>query len=484
MSFARLGSTLALLTSILAVGCAHDRHPAMTTVAAAPVPSMTPSAPSVPPTPRIELSATTTPTLVRLDKDQEIVVRVRVHGLPVLRNNRPPLDLALVVDTSGSMEGAAIEQARTACGTLIDSLADGDSLSVVTFGSKAKVIVPSVRITKETRQKAKTSLREVTAEGTTDMAGGLSAGLAQIRPQLAAAPNAVHRVVLLGDGVPNDPAAVLALADVAKSEHVAVTTLGLGNDFDETLMTALAQRSSGTFHFVDDASRVGTVFKDEIARIDHAAARASLMELTPGPGVTIQEVVGTSAAPSGRSQFVTLGDLSEGQTRDVFVRLTAKGRQEGKTIELLDAHVFYTPAEGGEPLSSSTFVKLAATSDAGRLKDAAVVEIEHAVTSVRVADGTVKAIALAREGDLPNARKLLEATLRLAREGEKKFSDKALGTKVNELTKLRRTLPSLVPPSTNESALGAAPPKTAPSADDAMDLRAAHGEAMKTLQGQ
>ncbi len=112
-------------------------------------------------------------------------------------------------------------------------------------------------------------------------------------------------------------------------------------------------------------------------------------------------------------------------------------------MELVDAHVSYTPTEGGDELSSSTFVKLEASGDVGRLKDAAVVEVEHAMTTVRVNElDREVGRARARRGYLPNARKLLDASLRLARDGEKKYGDKALGERVVEMTKLRRTLAS------------------------------------------
>jgi Ca-activated chloride channel family protein len=448
--------------------------------------------------PRIEVSSDTTPSLVQADKkDQEIVARVRVHGLAIADKKRPPLNLALVVDTSGSMEGQPIDEARAACATLIDLLTDGDAVSIVTFGTRAKVVVPSVRVTKESREAAKLSIRSIKAEGTTDMAAGLAEGLTQVRAH--ATPDGIHRIVLVGDGVPNDAPPVLALADSAKSQHVPVTALGLGNDFDETLMTALAQRSSGTFHFVNDTSRVASVFKEQISRMERVVARGARIELTPGPGVTITEVLGIPASPTGngRGQIADLGDLAEGQTRDVYVRVTAKGRRDGKSMELLDAQVSYSLPEGGAPpLTATTFMKLNASSDAARLKEAAVVDVEHGFTTVRVADGIVKAIGLAREGELTNARKLLDASLRLAKEGEKKFADKGLGEKVIEMTKLRKTLPSLAPPPEAMNAgggpsPGAPPPKVArpvapsPAASpaDAMDLRAAHGDAMKAIQG-
>lgn len=485
MSFPRVGSTVALVTSFVLMACTPPKAPTVPKPQEVVATEAHVEAPKVP---RLEVSADTTPNLARVGKDQEIIVRVRVRGLPLVGKNRPPLNLALVVDTSGSMEGAAIEKSREACGTLLELLAEGDAVSVVTFGSRAKVIVPSVRITAETRAQAKAALKGLTAEGTTDMTAGLSEGITQIRAKLT--PEGIHRIVLVGDGVPNDAPSVLALADAAKTMHVPITALGLGNDFDETLMTSLAQRSSGTFHFVDDASRVTAVFKEQISRMERLVARGARIDLTPGPGVTITEVIGQPESPAGRVHVASIGDLAEGQTRDVFVRLVAKGRQDGKNMELMDAQVSYTTPQGGPEMNASTFVKLAASTDEARLKDASIVEIEHAATTMRVADGIVKAMGLAREGDLTNARKVLEATLRLAKDGEKKFADKALGEKAVEMTKLRKTLPSLVPPDTADTKElpSASTPRVgkpmAPSPAEAMGMRAAHGDAMKALQGE
>lgn len=503
MSFLRSRSLLLLLTSLSITACgqaARPPHPPVAVRAPAPVVTSIPGevaisvpAPAVeveaPQGPRVELSAATTPSLVRTDKEQEIIVRVRVHGLAIRGKKRPPLNLALVVDTSGSMDGPPIGQARAACALLLDLLSDGDTASIVTFGSRAKVVVEAVQITPESRARAKAALGAIAAEGTTDMAAGLAEGLTQIRSRQT--PESVNRIVLVGDGVPNDAAPVLALADRARAEHAPVTTLGLGNDFDETLMTALAQRSSGTFHFVDDASRVGDVFKEQISRLDRVVARGAVLHVTPGPGVTVKEIIAAQFGIQGRGMVAPIGDLTEGQTRDLFVRVTAKGQHDGKSMELVDARVTFTPTEGGAALAAETFVKLAASTEAARLKDSVVTDIEHGATTMRVADGTVKAISQARVGDLAGARKLLESALQLAKEGEKKFADKALGQKVIELTKLRATLASLAPPREPEawSPNGAPPPArrvmaprpVAPA--EAMGLRATHGDAMKQIQG-
>ncbi|MEO8876832.1 MAG: VWA domain-containing protein [Polyangiaceae bacterium] len=478
-----------IATSLLFAACAPAKGP----TARSPVVT---TAAMVEPAPRIEVAGAVTPSLIRIDKDQEVTVRVRVHGLPLTNKKRPPLDLALVLDTSGSMEGKPMDDARAACSKLIDLVGDGDFVSIVTFGSHAKVIVPAVRVDKESRAKAKLALRNIAAQGTTDMTAGLAEGLTQINAPLATNPemsNAIRRIVLVGDGVPNDAPSVLALADNAGAQHVPVTVLGLGNDFDETLMTALAQRSSGTFHFVDDASRVAVVFQEQISRMERVVARGARIELTPGPGVTITELVGIPSSTNGHVQVAGLGDLVEGQTRDVFVRVAAKGRQDGSSIELLDAQVSYTlPESGAAELSSSVFLKSGASSDAARLHDAVVMDVEHGATSMRVADGIVKAIASAREGDVPGARKILDAAIRLAKEGKNKFADESFTARVTEMSALRKTLPSLAPqsasmskPDSPDKAAAQLAPRPAASAPaEAMELRAAHGDAMKALQGE
>src|SRR5690606_23751305 len=108
----------------------------------------------------------------------------------------------LVVDTSGSMEGDAIVQARTAALTLLGDLRDGDVLSVVTFGSAPQVLVPAAVLDPQVRTRIRADIERMEATGTTDLAGGLSTGLEQVRSQARA--GEINRIVLVSDGVPND----------------------------------------------------------------------------------------------------------------------------------------------------------------------------------------------------------------------------------------------------------------------------------------
>jgi Ca-activated chloride channel family protein len=387
------------------------------------------------------------------------------------------------------MEGAAIERARDACATLVDSLGEGDALSIVSFGSDTRVIVPATRTTAASKALAKGAIAKIKAEGTTDMAGGLQAGIAQARTFLSN--DGINRIVLVGDGVPNEPRSVTTLADQAQQLHIPITTLGLGSDFDETLMTTIAQHSGGSFHFVEDASHVAKVFEQELSKMQRLVARGTWVEITPGPGVVIDDVVGLAHSPVGRSVRFQIGEMSEGQVRDAIVHVTMSGHHDASKIELLDAAVHYTTTSTEAELVAKQFLGVAASADAKAVTASRTPEIDHQVARVRVADEIVKAIALARGGDAKGARALLDKAAKLATDEGKRFEDAELSAKAKEALSIKKTVASLVPslPMPVRTGGGPRPMKSfefasPPSPAAALEVRSAHGDAMRTIQGE
>ena len=444
------------------------------------------AAPPSAPSPQLSLEMTPSTKMVLAGKEGDMFVRVRVTGLPLATAKRTPINLVLVVDTSGSMEGTAIDRAREACATLVDSLTEGDALAIVSFGSQTQVIVPATRTTAESKALAKKAIERIKAEGTTDLAGGLQAGLAQARTFLAT--DGINRIVLVGDGVPNDARSVTSLADQAQQLHIPITTLGLGPDFDETLMSAIAQHSGGTFHFVENASGVAKVFEQELSKMQRLVARGTWVELTPGPGVVIDDVLGLVHSPAGRSVRFQIGEMSEGQVRDAIVHITVSGHHEGSKIELLDAVTHYTTASTEAELVARQFLGGAASADSKAVLAGHNPEVEHQTARVRVADEMVRAIALARAGDLKGARALLDSAAKVATQEGKRFEDADLSAKAKEAQSIKKTVASLVPvPAVRPSDMRSRPKNLdfapAPSPAAALQVRSAHGEAMRTIQG-
>ena len=422
------------------------------------------------------------------DVGTELIVRVRLTAKAIPSAERPSINLALVVDTSGSMKGEPIDHARRACATIVDKLHKGDRLSIVTFGSKAQVLVPSTVLDDDNVAAVKTKIESMVESGTTNMSDGLALGLAEAQKGIV--PNGINRIVLLGDGVPNDAPRTLAQANVAASRNMPITSLGLGADFDETLMNQVAQSSGGTFHFIDEPQRVSAVFEKEVTRLERAVAQHGYLDITPGPGVTLHRTLGIPSAMQGRTLRAQIGQLSEGQVRDVMVLVSVGPHHDGANIELADASFHYQDAaqgQGGRELTQ--FIALRASKDPAELAEGRHADVEHAAVRMRVADMFVRAIAMARGNDVSGARKLLREAEAIARAGAKRFDDASLTVKAEEARELFATVAKLAPPPApvrphwGPGRIGTPTTPTPMPRPQALGLRRAHGGALDTING-
>ncbi len=429
----------------------------------------------------------TTPDLVALDgalgnrfvpagERSEVVARVRVSVPSTASLRRPALNLALVIDTSGSMDGRPIEDARAAGRALVESLRDGDRLAVVTFDSRAEVLLPSTVINTASRATAMTRLGGIVARGTTAMAEGLRLGVVEAVGHLD--PTGINRVVLLGDGVPNDAAGIVETAAMAGARGVTITALGLGLDYDETLMGNIAQRSGGRFHFIEDSSAVAAVFRDEVLRMQRVVGRNAVAQLIPGPGVEIEGVVGVDATRTDEGVTVTLGEVTEGVQRDLVVRLTAPSRRAGAAVELLDVVLRYQDAVGNAgQIERRAFLGARASANPEERARGRDEEVERTAATQQLAAGTLAAIRDARAGQVALAQQRLDAVVAQADAAARRRNDPELVQRVSAVRGLRRALPSVAPSMSAPPTADEAPtPQEAPAA-----VRSAHGAAMSTL---
>jgi Ca-activated chloride channel family protein len=404
---------------------------------------------------------------VQAGEPNVLVSRLRITAGAAPNARRPRINLALVLDTSGSMEGAAIAQAREAARSLLDQLRDGDRLAVVTFDSRTEVLLPSTVIDGGRLEELRERIGRMEARGTTDLAGGLRLGLEEVVRNYDA--TGINRVVLLSDGVPNDASPVGALAQAAGERRIAITAIGFGLEYDETLLASIAQTSGGRFHFVEEPSAVASLFRDEVLRLERTVARSAVVELTPGPGVQLDGVVAGSWSGSGNAIRVAIGDLAEGETRDVLVRLRVDPRRAGSTIEALDATLSFDDAlEDAGRLERRLYLGARATDDAAELAAGRDATIEREAARLVAAAQTIQAIEVARAGEIERARAILAAAEREASAMATATGDVRLRTQATQMQVLDNALPAMAAPS--------------PQVEQARAVRAAHGAAMEMIQ--
>ncbi|MGE0784103.1 MAG: VWA domain-containing protein [Sandaracinaceae bacterium] len=436
---------------------------------------------------------------VAAGEEADVISRIRVTTSALENAARPPINLALVVDTSGSMDGDPIAHARTAALELLDTLHGEDRIAVIAFHSETEVLLPSTRIDGANIEELRAQIGAMRAAGTTDLGGGLRVGLEEVVRNFA--PEGVNRLVLLSDGVPNDASPVLPLAQAAGERGIRITALGLGLDYDESLLGQVAQLSGGRFHYVAESSMVAGVFRDEVLRFERVLARNLILSLRPGPGVRVDGVVGQANATGNGGVQISLGDLSEGEHRDIVVRLHTSARNSGAAVELLDAVLQFDDAVANAGrLQRRAYFGARATGDAAQIESGRNEEVERAAAQMMAAMVTVQAIQQARGGNITEARAILAEAERQARMAPQ---DEAISAQVADMRVLREALPSMAPgyafeddsvtgemaepePYRGESTGGSSgsAPAAAPAPPPAAAIRRAHDRAMSVLQSE
>jgi Ca-activated chloride channel family protein len=385
----------------------------------------------------IEMTAENTALLVTADTPSELAVRIRVTAGDMPAGGRPPLNLTLLLDTSGSMEGKPIEALRSAARDLVGKMNARDHVSVIAFHSVGEVLVPATALTDDARADIDRRLDGIVARGTTAMADGLVLALQQSSAGHTA--DSVDRIVLLGDGVPNDATQIPSLIASARAQHVSITSLGLGIEFDPILLGQLATETGGVYRYLEDPEQVAVVFDKELTRMQQVVARNLQLQIRPGPGVTITAIPGLTAQPGG--QWAMLGDRAAGEFRDVIVPLQITARRDGAPIELLDATLSFDDAVGGSGIQQRTaYASAPASADADAVEKSVTTEITIALSRAQAAGAILAAIGLARGNDVAGATAILDAAEPVARA----VHDAACDELADQMVALRPHLAELV----------------------------------------
>jgi hypothetical protein len=235
-----------------------------------------------------------------------------------------PLNLALVLDRSGSMSGDPFRNMLMAAETFVGQMRDGDRISVVAFSDGLWETSAPVVIDANTRNVVVSGIRSLRHGGGTFLSGGLLAGLAEVFSGYQ--PWAVNQVILFSDGQPNigitSTPELARIAERAAASGVSVTTIGFGRDHDELLMQGIADASGGNYYYVDSPRDMAGIFQREAGAILRTAARATDVEVQLPPGVVLEDVIGYDYVVTGPGRvFVRLGGIPHGEERYVVFKL-------------------------------------------------------------------------------------------------------------------------------------------------------------------
>ncbi len=284
-----------------------------------------------------------------------------------LSSKPQPVQMALVVDRSGSMSGQKLDRAKAAAHALIDLLAEDDSLAVVTFGSDVTAL-PMTRADLEGKGVLHGFVNQIADSGSTNISGALLHAQALLNH---ASGEAIRRVVLMSDGQPTEGMTreedLVGLAAQMHEGRLAVSALGIGTDFNGPLMQHLAERGGGFYAYLNDPSRLTEVLQLELTQARGAVARNVALKLTLKGETSLVQVAGREVVRNGDEVTVPLPDFAPGQNARAFVELKVPA---GAPQLQVDARLEYVDVEAGAGKVTPTAHLAANTTDDRAVYDA------------------------------------------------------------------------------------------------------------------
>jgi len=348
---------------------------------------------------------------------------VMVDGLPVWHIEQAPIEFAAGLPTSQTF-------VREALATVSSQLRAGDRSALIAFASEGQVVATG--LAGPLPAAVLDALGGLDLGEETWMARGLSLGLEEVQRR-GAGPDSVNRVLILTDGFTLDEDECRALAYRARQAGIAISTLGLGIEFNEELLIPLAEASGGHAYLIQQPEEIPGVFVEELQRAEAVIYRNVEIKLQLTPGVELRRAVRVSPAigdlgevsSEGGSANLFLGDLEWDAPPAVLLELIAPPRPAGSYRLCQVVLAYDDPAGPAAKVRQDVVVEYG--SDPAVLAarpDPRVMNIVVWVTAFRL---QTQALAQAAAGDLAGATvKLRAAATRLLDMGEPALAQSAL----------------------------------------------------------
>jgi len=357
----------------------------------------------------------TTRAKLEAGREQTVDVLIRItppalsldHSTRPNWKGRPDLNLSLVLDRSGSMEGEKMIRAREAAMFCVDQMLPSDRLSVVTFDDRIEVLFPSEPVTN--KQAMKDLIARVTARGSTALHEAWVRGGLTVSERML--DQGINRVVLITDGLANvgitSTDEIVTQSMGLYQRGVSTSTIGIGADFNEDLLMPMAQSGGGNAWHVVEPDDMQHIFQTELEGLIAQYAHTVSLSLIPADGVRIVDVLNDfDLTETGRYR---LPNLQAGSPFDIVAQLRVGAEEVGSQMRLLDLRLGFTPQDAKQ---------------AEVLKQAHTVEFvsQTVVENSPVNDEVIKAVQF-----LMNARARNEAMKRMDA-GDYAGAEAVLGT--------------------------------------------------------
>lgn len=337
-----------------------------------------------------------------------IEIQIKAPAAQTRQKERLPLNLALVLDTSGSMNGAKIEYAKLAACHVAELLTDKDRAALATYCSEAELRLPGEKVTAEYRLRLLAEIMNLRATSSTNLSGGWLLGCEAVALHQHA--RQINRALLLSDGLANmgitDIEQLGAIAADLHERGISTSTFGIGQGFDERLMERIANQGGGNFYFIEHPAQIPDIFQSELGELLTTTASGMVLHCTLPLGVQVEVLGGWRSKTQEQTLSIHLGDLASEQSRSIYLLATlpAGSPASGVSVSLtLDAR-----DENSQPLRmAESLVFQYAPGDVCE-QAAADEEMMARYSKMYLSDVTREALWYERMGQRDRAREMIQ----------------------------------------------------------------------------
>lgn len=316
----------------------------------------------------------------------EVWLQIGVQAQEAEDEEITPLNLALVIDRSGSMDTPdKWPYLQQSLRVFFGSLDPDDIVAVIGYDDYAEVVLPAQRV--GDRRWIERTIEGLYPRGSTNLHAGLMLGFQEVDKNFDIRCN--NRVILLTDGIANrgvtDSNQIAREALAYNERGIYLSTVGLGLDFNDELLSRLARQGKGAYHFIDSAEEMDKVFRREVAGLVEKVAREVAVTVYPGEGVEMTGLTGYDGRPPAGPVQVTMQELGTGDSQVLLAQLqVSPGREREQLLVTVMLDYFDVFAQRPGQVTQEVIARISAGASYDPLWD---LEVLRNVTIQRTAEG-------------------------------------------------------------------------------------------------
>lgn len=319
-------------------------------------------------------------------KEKYAYIAVKIMGNEKqTEKKRVPLNISLVLDRSGSMSGNAMKFAKDAAKFVVKQLSSEDYLSIVNYDDIVEVTSPSQQV--KNKELLIEKIDKITSRNMTNLSGGTLEGYKQVAGTKKS--NYVNRVLLLTDGLANtgitNPIQLNKIASGKfQEEGIALSTFGLGSEYDEDLLTQMAESGRGNYYYIDKADRIPEIFAKELEGLLNVVAQNTAVTIELPSGVKCEKVYGYPHIEENGKITVALNDIFTKEDK-VFLLKVKIADSQVKELNF-PVKMDYTDAETFSSKSVTINLTMQETTDTKQIAEHKSKQVEELIALFEATD--------------------------------------------------------------------------------------------------